>query len=60
MNFYNYISFFVLRTWLRIGSMMVSCEHGNEPSGATKHGKFLGQLSDYHLLKDSVPWSQYS
>jgi hypothetical protein len=35
-----------------------SCEHGNEPSGSTKGGEFLGYLSDYQLLKkDSAPWN---
>jgi hypothetical protein len=24
-----------------------SCEHGNEPAGSIKRGKFLDQLSDY-------------
>jgi hypothetical protein len=34
-----------------------SCEHGNEPSGSIKGGKFLGQMSDcQHLNKDSAPW----
>jgi hypothetical protein len=28
-----------------------SCEHGNEPSGSIKGGKFLDWLSDYQLLK---------
>jgi len=27
------------------------CEHGNEPSGSIKSGKFLDQLSDCQLLK---------
>jgi hypothetical protein len=36
---------------------MGSCEHGNEPSGSLKEGEFLGQLSDFWLLKkDSAPW----
>jgi hypothetical protein len=35
-----------------------SCEHGNEPWGSIKGGKFLNQLSDYQLFKlDSAPWS---
>jgi hypothetical protein len=29
-------------------------EHGNEFSGVINGGKFLDQLSDYQLLKDSV------
>jgi hypothetical protein len=28
------------------GLLMVSCEHGNEPSGYMKGGEFLDQLSD--------------
>jgi len=35
----------------------VSCKHSNEPSGFIKNEKFLEQLSDYKLLKDSVSWS---
>jgi hypothetical protein len=36
-------------------------EHGNEPSGFTKGGEFLNQLSNYQLLnKDSVSLSQLS
>jgi hypothetical protein len=35
-----------------------SCKHGNDPSGYTKGGEFLDQLSDNLLLnKDSVPRS---
>jgi len=30
------------------------CEHNNVPSGSIKYGKFLDQLSDCLLLKDSV------
>jgi hypothetical protein len=38
--------------------MVGPCEHSNEPLGSIKDGEFLGQLSDYQLLKkDSVPWS---
>jgi hypothetical protein len=33
--------------WLRMGGMAGLCEHGNEPSGSTKDGEFLDQLSDY-------------
>jgi len=34
-----------------------SCEHGNEPSGSKKGGKFLDYLSDYELLKEGfAPW----
>jgi len=33
-----------------------SCEHGNEPSGSIKGGKFLDYLGGYQLLKkDSAP-----
>jgi hypothetical protein len=35
----------------------VTCEHGNEPSGAVRGGEFLDQLSDWWLRKDSAPWS---
>jgi hypothetical protein len=31
-----------------------SCEHGNEPSGFIKGGKFLGHLSEYFLLKKDI------
>jgi hypothetical protein len=31
-----------------------SCVHGNEAKGSTKDGEFLGELSDYALLKDSA------
>jgi hypothetical protein len=32
-------------------------EHDNETSGSIKGGEFLGQMSDYWLLKkDSTPW----
>jgi hypothetical protein len=35
-----------------------SWEHGNEPLGSIKGGKFLDQLSDLQLLKkNSTPWS---
>jgi hypothetical protein len=34
-----------------------SYEHGNEPSGSAKAGKFLDELSDCQLFKDSAPWS---
>jgi len=36
--------------WLRIWSSGGICEHGNEPSGSTKGGKYLAQVSDYQLL----------
>jgi hypothetical protein len=31
--------------------MSGSCEHGNEPLGSVKDGKFLDQLNNYQLLK---------
>jgi hypothetical protein len=31
-----------------------SCEHGNEPLDSMKGREFLGQLSDYHLLKEDL------
>jgi hypothetical protein len=43
--------------WLK-GPVAGSPEHGNEPSGSIKGGKFLDQLSDRQLLnKDSAPCS---
>jgi len=30
--------------WLRIGTVGISCECGNEPSGSIKCGEFLDQL----------------
>jgi hypothetical protein len=44
--------------WLRAGSRMGSCEHGNELSGSINDREFLNQLSDYQLLKkDSASWN---
>jgi hypothetical protein len=43
--------------WLRIGTIGVCCEHGNEPFGSIKIGEFLDYLSDYKLKKDSAPCS---
>jgi hypothetical protein len=37
--------------------MAGSCGHGNEPSGCIKDGEFLGQLSDYKILKRTAPSS---
>jgi hypothetical protein len=34
-----------------------SCEHGSEPSGFIKAGKYLDCLNYYKLLKRRVPWS---
>jgi len=40
-------------SWLRIGSVVGSCEHGNKLPGSIKDGSFLKWLSDYqHLKKD--------
>jgi hypothetical protein len=37
---------------------VVSCEHGNEPSGSVKGWEFLDKLTDYQLLwKDSAAWT---
>jgi hypothetical protein len=33
-------------------------EHNNEPFGSIKVGELFGQLNDYHVLKDSAPWSE--
>jgi len=44
-------------TWLRIGPVAGSCEHGNETLGSKK-GEFRDYLSDYQLVKeDSAPLS---
>jgi hypothetical protein len=32
--------------WMHLGSVVGSCEHGNEPLGSIKGRKFLDQLSD--------------
>jgi len=40
-----------------MGPMLGSCEHSNEHLGSIRSGKFLDQLSDYKLLKDSSPLS---
>jgi hypothetical protein len=38
--------------WLRIGTLVGSCEHSNEPSDSIKYD----YLGDYQLLKiDSIP-----
>jgi hypothetical protein len=34
-----------------------SCEHGNEPSSFVRRCEILEWLSNWRLLKDSVPWS---
>jgi hypothetical protein len=47
--------------WLRLaeGPVAGSCKHGNETSGSVKRGKFLEQLSDCQLLKNSYAgWSE--
>lgn len=33
------------------GSLMVSCEHGNKPSGSIKGWSFLDYLTNYQLFK---------
>ena len=39
------------------GQVPGTCERGNEPSGSTKCGEFLDQLTTGQLLrKDSAPW----
>jgi hypothetical protein len=43
--------------WLRMGSIVASCEHNNEPLGSIKGGEFLDQMSNCQLLKDSAPRS---
>lgn len=41
---------------LRLGPVVGSSEHGNEPSGSKESKEFLAQLSDYYILKkDSAP-----
>jgi hypothetical protein len=43
-------------TGSRLGSMVVSCKHGKEPSGYIKGREFLYQLSNYQILnEDSAP-----
>jgi hypothetical protein len=37
------------------GPVVGCCEHGNERSVSMKTGKFIKQLKDYQLLKDSAP-----
>jgi len=34
------------------------CEHGDEPLGSIKGGKFLDQLGDCQLLNKYVLWSE--
>jgi hypothetical protein len=36
-----------------------SCEHNNDHFGSIRNESFLDHLSDYYLLKDSVPWSYF-
>jgi len=46
-------------SWNKIyGPVVGSCEHDNEPLDSIKGDEFLHYLSEYYLLKDSVPWSQ--
>jgi hypothetical protein len=43
------------------GTVLRSCEHGNEPSSSIKGGEFIDSLSACQLLKnDSAPWSLYT
>jgi hypothetical protein len=43
--------------WLRMGLVMCSCEHSNEPSVTVKGMVYFYYLSDYQLhKKDSAPW----
>jgi hypothetical protein len=37
--------------------MAGSCEYGIVSSGSIKDGELFYYLSDYQLLKDSVPWT---
>jgi hypothetical protein len=37
---------------------VVSCEHGDEPSGSIKGEKIFIWLSDYYLLKMTATWSE--
>jgi hypothetical protein len=39
------------------GPVEGSCGHGNEPWGCIKCWKCVVWLSNWQLLKDSVPWS---
>jgi hypothetical protein len=43
--------------WLRMGTVVCSCEHGIEVQGFIKGEEFLDYLGDYLLKKDSVPWN---
>lgn len=36
------------------------CEHSSEPSGSIKDGNFYDEVSNFQLLKDSVPWNLLS
>jgi hypothetical protein len=38
---------------LRIVTVAAICEHGNEPSGHTKTGEFLGYFSNEKPLKNN-------
>jgi hypothetical protein len=33
------------------------CEYGNEPSTSIQGNKFIKQVNEYWLLKDSDPWN---
>jgi hypothetical protein len=46
-------------SWLRIGPVEGSCEHGNEPSGSIKCWEVLEYVHNWQLLKKgSAPWSR--
>jgi hypothetical protein len=48
----------LLRNVTQASELASSCEHGNEPSGCIKGGKFLDYLNDYQVAKkDFAPWS---
>jgi hypothetical protein len=44
---------------IRLRIVVVSCEHCAEVLGFVNGRKFLDHLSDYKLLEDSGPWSQF-
>jgi hypothetical protein len=56
------LDFYVIRinyrSVLLIGTVVGSCEHGDEPSRSTKVGKFLDYLRNCFFLEEkSTPWS---
>jgi len=45
--------------WLRIVTMVLSCDHGNKPSSSVKSREFLDKLREYGLpKKNSALWSE--